>query len=387
MTTETHICACCAARALIEVDGYAALPRVTSDCRPWAAGGLLAVCASCGAIQKVPSQAWHDEARDIYKDYNLYDLAGGKEPAAFQADGATAPRSSSLSALLVRELDARGDLLDIGSGNGAVLSNIAGAIPQWRVNAYDLSDASLPALRKIGNFVRLFSEPLEDIDERFDAITMIHSLEHIPSPERTLVNIRGLLRDRGCLVIQVPDAAASPFDLLVADHLVHFTPAHVALVAARAGFAEVMLRNDVVPKEVSFIGRPGSDIALPEIDPQVGLDIARKHVGFLRDLVDSAAEAAVAARRKKQPFGLFGTAVAGVWLYGALRESVDFFVDEDPQRQGARLDGKPILSPGNVSGDAVIYTPLAAASLAGLKPRLAGYPGHYLFPADQGLPS
>jgi hypothetical protein len=43
----------------------------------------------------------------------------------------------------------------------------------------------------------------------------------------------------------------------------------------------------------------------------------------------------------ERQLGIFGTAIAGVWLERALDNRANFFVDEDPLRQGKLLQSGP----------------------------------------------
>ena len=47
-------CQICASDRLQTLPGFSALPRATSNSKPWPSGGSLAVCGACGAIQKLP---------------------------------------------------------------------------------------------------------------------------------------------------------------------------------------------------------------------------------------------------------------------------------------------------------------------------------------------
>ena len=59
--------------------------------------------------------------------------------------------------------------------------------------------------------------------------------QHMPDPLATLQAAHRMLADGGKLLVQVPDLATSPFDLIVADHRMHFTAATLGHLAARAG--------------------------------------------------------------------------------------------------------------------------------------------------------
>jgi hypothetical protein len=80
----------------------------------------------------------------------------------------------------------------------------------------------------------------------------------------------------------------------------------------------------------------------------------------------------------KQPFGIFGTSISGMWLFGALRESVSFFVDEDPSRIGREYSGKPILSPLEAPSGATVFVPLVPAVAIKVAERYADAPAHFV---------
>src|SRR5437588_686437 len=114
--TSEFTCGVCAASSLRELPSYARLPRVTSDCKPWPAGGTLTICENCGTIQKTPHGKWLDEIRHIYKAYQIYHLSGGSEQVIFSAAGKAVPRSHTLVDFVVSNLPPRerGRLIDLG---------------------------------------------------------------------------------------------------------------------------------------------------------------------------------------------------------------------------------------------------------------------------------
>jgi hypothetical protein len=72
------------------------------------------------------------------------------------------------------------------------------------------------------------------------------------------------------------------------------------------------------------------------------------------------------ARRAAERAG--GTAVAGTWLAGAPDMEVEFFVDEDPGRIGAKHLSIPIISPGDAAEGSDVFVGMAPA----VSKRLAG---------------
>lgn len=381
---DSSSCAVCRSTGrLRSLPAFAALPRVTSDCKPWPAGGELSVCECCGTIQKPPTGRWYEEIGRIYDAYEIYHLSEGAEQVIFGPDGSAAPRSRALVSHVMGHcrLPAAGRLLDIGCGNGAALASFGRALPGWRLCGHELSDRALPALRRIPGFEALHNGPVSEIPGPFDLVSAIHSLEHMPDPGLLLDEARGLLAEGGTLFVEVPDIETSPFDLLVADHRTHFSRATLQHLAGRAGIVVEELDNRILPKEISLLGRPGSGNqsgAMEPADPDEGIRIAETTLAWLGSVL-AAAEAAAAT---STPFGVFGSSVSGIWLYGALRDRIAFFVDEDATRVGRRFDGRPILSPDQAPAGATVFLPFAAATAARIAERLSAIPVRFALPPD-----
>jgi SAM-dependent methyltransferase len=361
MNVRDHSCQICAAEALTLVADYANLPRATSDSRPWRSGGRLTVCEECGTIQKIPDAQWLQDILEIYAAYDIYHQSAGSEQLIFDPTGSAEPRSKRLIDLVARaaNLPARGTLIDIGCGNGAWLRNCSQALPGWKLFGCELSDKALATLERIPNFEKLFVGATDDIRERFSLVSMIHTLEHLRSPADELINAAALLKPQGVFFIEVPDIENSPFDLLVADHLVHFSRATLGFLAARCGIQTMLLQNTFVHKEITLLGRLAirANPALPDAAP--GIHLARRTVQWLNDTFTAFRAVAEAG-----PIGIFGTAIAGMAAYSAFKGKTQFFVDEDPRRIGRQYDGKLVLSPAQAPKD----TPVLLA----LPPQQAG---------------
>jgi SAM-dependent methyltransferase len=348
-------CMLCANGRLEAIEGFAELPRVTSDCKPWPAGGALSCCEACGAVQKLPDATWFEEIERIYKGYQIYQLSSGSEQVIFSEAGVAQPRSGALVDFIARNAGAAdtGKLIDIGCGNGSALKNLSRAMPRWSLYGSELSDAAKPALQALPNFVELYTAPAREIPERFDVLTMIHALEHMPDPLASLHDAAHLLNDDGRLFVEIPNVLTSPFDLLIADHLLHFSPAHLAYLASRAGFSTSILRDDLLPKEITMLARRGGTLLEPPA-PERTRAVVKANLAWLTAVLAEARQVAASAEK----FGLFGTSISGMWLYGALRQRVSFFVDEDASRVGSAFEGVPVLAPDQAPAGSTVFVPL-----------------------------
>jgi len=350
-------CQVCAAQDLHEIPGFDRLPRVTSDAKTWPAGGRLCVCETCGTGQKRVDRDWLADIEAIYGRYAIYHQAGGAEQPILTGQGAPRARSELIADFIETHVPVPhdGKLLDFGCGSGNALRTFSGRNPGWHLYGSELSDGARTCLEQLPNFVELFVGPSVVTDTKFDLVTMIHSLEHVIAPADVLASLRTLIGSTGHVLVEVPNCAATPYDLVIADHLTHFTLPALRHVAGRAGFSTLSASDAVLPKELTWVGgRAGAQELTALDDAQARSRRVYAHVDWLIAQLASARSIA----RESQCFGVFGTSISATWLAGGLGDLVAFFVDEDVSRIGREHMGKPILSPDEAPANSDIYVPL-----------------------------
>jgi 2-polyprenyl-3-methyl-5-hydroxy-6-metoxy-1,4-benzoquinol methylase len=378
----SHLCQACSADRLLEIPDFPQLPRVTSDSKPFRAGGRLAVCESCGLVQKLLDAQWLAEIGEIYRDYEMYHQSAANDQAVFDpVSGRPAGRCEVLAQRLLESglLPAAGSLLDVGAGSGAMLAAFSAASRDWRLFGLDLDNRKEPSLKDIPRFEHLFTVPPEQVTQQFDLLTLIHSLEHFPDPVAMLCTLRGLIAPGGRLFVQVNNVERTPFDLVVADHLSHFSPCTLAYLVARAGLAVDSVRTDWVNKELSLLSAgESSPLALESDDVPAALARVRRDVAWLGGMIEHART--TAAQAGKGRFGVFGTSVAATWLASGLGEAIDFYVDEDPARLDREHLGRPIVTPGKVPAGATVYLAFIGDVAAQIARRLGHLPLNFAAP-------
>jgi hypothetical protein len=200
---------------------------------------------------------------------------------------------------------------------------------------------------------RLFAGSLAEVPGPFDAISMIHVLEHIEAPRQHLENVKAKLKPGGLLIIELPYYVENPFELFVADHASHFDSHTILALLGRAGFRVDRIETQWVPKELSIVARNYPPAAARP--PAPDLRWTSSVLGWLGSVVKHAQSVA----RDSPRFGLFGTSIAAAWLFGELGRGIAFFVDEDPNRVGGQYFGLPIYHPSTVPSGSDVYVALA----------------------------
>lgn len=150
---------------------------------------------------------------------------------------------------------APGDLLDVGSGPGAMLA--AASARGWSAQGIDLNPWAVERAREgHGLDVREGSLPDPELaGGQFDAVTMMDLIEHVEDPLALLREARRLLRAGGAIAVLTPDAG-SPVSRMLGRRWPEAVraPEHLALFSAR-GLAALMRRAGFEPVGYHSVGK------------------------------------------------------------------------------------------------------------------------------------
>jgi len=340
---------------------------VFSDCLPWVGPQATWFACGCGYIGKALDQEYESALAVGYSTYTPFHQGGGEEQAVTQDGSSFQSRSLQVLTWLLKEnlIPSNGSLLDYGCGNGSFLKASAVLAPKMELHAADISDShrsAVLALPHVRSFQVLPFEPAEV--QKFNVISLIHVLEHVPEPIAVLASLATRLIEGGVIVIQVPDLLANSFDLVIADHLSHFTEESASNLARAAGFEVVASVRGVVPKEVSLTLRWASS-ALSSIS--LSNDTARQLTSHAFEFLDQWKFQASSNGATGIPVTIFGSSIAASWVASLVHDDshlVKEFLDEDPARQGWQLRGFEIRQPSRVqrSERGVVLVPLVPVS-------------------------
>lgn len=377
-------CLVCNAYELSEFPGFNAFMRITSDEQPFMCGGKLFVCEACGAVQKQANEQWLAEIGKIYAKYATFRKSNGDEQIAFDPRSGSLRRRSSI--LIERILEAAnladsGKILDIGCGNGVTLKAFGERLPRWALFGQEIDNRSDGMLKLLPGFKQLFTCSPEIVPGRYALISMVHTLEHFVKPSVVLQELISKLEQNGLLFVQVCNLEENPFDLLIADHLLHFTPSSLSQLAQKAGCGVALTATDWISKEISALfslGSDGSCSKTPGELPVLAKQRVEGHLEWLSQL-EASARAALSGFPHR---GLFGSTIAATWLGGALGDAIDFFVEEDPSRCGKQLLQKPILHPRDVPEGAGVYLGLAPVTAKKIYSRLMNSKFQLILPLE-----
>jgi SAM-dependent methyltransferase len=326
------------------------------------------------------SSIWQAEVDQIYSRYAIYAQADGAEQPVFDSvTGTLTARSDRIVEFLISHvsLPVQGRLLDIGCGNGAFLRAFGRWVPEWRVSGTEINDKYKQLVESIPNLDGLYIGTLPPPASRYNLVSLIHALEHIPNPRLLLQQIWDRLDGDGLLLVQVPDYLSNPFELVIADHCTHFSLETAMHLLRAEGFEVLCATDQFIPKEISIIAKKG-ERGCHRLNGILTLSTGTQlldRVCWLMRIVESA-------RNWQRGFGIFGTSIAGSWLYGQCPQYVGFFVDEDASRTGRKHLGQWIYRPDQVPKNIAVLLPLAPQVGRQIVERLSNLNLKWILPPD-----
>lgn len=196
------------------------------------------ICRECGLVWSDPLPI---ETKKYYeKDYRL-EYKGVFEPKLkhiYRAGMVALNRFRKIERLLFNEAK----VLDVGSGGGEfiyLLSGLGykatGIEPNIGYAEYSKREYGLNV---ITGFVQDASIPANS----YDLITIWHVLEHTDNPFRVLCCLNTWLRDKGVLIVEVPNVEAvcqSPANRFHFAHLYNFNLKTLEKMGNKAGFSSI----------------------------------------------------------------------------------------------------------------------------------------------------
>jgi SAM-dependent methyltransferase len=237
----------------------------------------LRICSRCGYCRTIRSPRRIDSA-----DYGR----GTSGRADFERIYLAARNES-----YARGLDLAGSaqgraVLDLGCGYGHFLA--MAEREGWRVSGVEPAESvRTQALEQVRPFIHADLALIEP-QAKFDLLTLWDVLEHLDDPFEELTRGRNLLKPAGTILVRVPDArvfcrltrgwptrlALHPYLKLAhptnpEEHLHHFTPTALSLVAEKVGLASAgAIESDRAERVAS--GRTRLDSALRSLLHRLG---------------------------------------------------------------------------------------------------------------------
>jgi SAM-dependent methyltransferase len=222
-------------------------------------------CKQCSLMYANPRADVPDHVQVEQFDVDFVDQ--NLDAERFKKESLQVRDYDSTRRILGDRFPARGKLLEVGSGFGYLLDHfrrdgwkVTGVEPNAGLTRHAQNALKLDVLPKILPEAKF-------PDASFDAVLMMHVIEHVPDPLDTLSEIWRVLRPGGMLVMETPVYDTLMFKLLgrrerslsCGGHIYFFTSSTLRALSEKAGFR--FERSDKVGRSLTF-GRLGYNIGV-----------------------------------------------------------------------------------------------------------------------------
>lgn len=246
-------------------------------------------------------------------------------------------------------------VLDFGAGKATTLQKVVKQRSDIVPHVFDVSEDYVTHWQEwIAEENQATYEMPEHWTGRFDLITAHFVVEHVPDPAAVLADMRRCLAPGGRLFLTVPDAEANSGDLLVVDHLNHFSASSLARVLHDADLSASTIDRDAFHGAFAVTALPGA-----EDMPVFQGSSFEKDLSEWRAILDRISE-----RPLKTPVAIYGAGFYGSVIAARLASDLTCFLDRNPYLQGQTHLGVPVLAPEECPKD-------IATVIAGLNPARA----------------
>lgn len=307
---------------------------------------LVYHCPSCGHIQK-PN---FPEVEQFYDREYQISLASEEHDQLYGiVNEKPLYRTEHQADLAIQKLALEPGMtvLDYGCGKAATLAKIVDKVPGIQPAVFDISsnyqhywDSWIP---KEDQATYSLSP---DWKNRFDRIMAHFVFEHVTDPIAILKEISGLLAPSGKIFISVPNVCQNTGDLLVVDHLNHFTGQTLKFIADNAGLTlESSSDEDYRGAHIVVFSKHASNAEGDTITwPDDITRIANDWGDIRAKVLDHAAD------HPGVDVEIYGAGFYGSWIAMLIKDhqNVVQFLDRNTHLQGTTLFDIPINDPDSL---------------------------------------
>jgi SAM-dependent methyltransferase len=249
-------------------------------------------------------------------------------------------------------------VLDFGSGKASTLKKLQAGRPDIIPYVFDVSEDYRPYWAEWVHPDNIATHKIPDAWRgRFDLVTAHFVLEHVAEPADTLRLLATLLAPGGKLYLSVPNSLANPGDLLVVDHLSHFSKGSLGNALLIAGLRPIVINETDFSGTLLACCEPSETARAVEYPTEAPL--LRKAAAAWQIMCENLVQAAKMNSDKRA--AIYGAGFYGSYIRTVLsdRGNIGCFIDANPHLQGTEHLGLPVIGPEKIPDDiAVVYAGL-----------------------------
>ncbi|MCM8796936.1 MAG: class I SAM-dependent methyltransferase [Candidatus Omnitrophica bacterium] len=323
----------------------------------------VVVCSNCGFVyaDNIPSQ---DDFNNYYTVMSKYefDYKNGVVSNSYIEHF-----TKIVNFLIPHITDFNAKILDIGCSTGALLSI-------FKLNGYsnllgiDPSPSCVRATKELYNIEASVNNIFNfNTNEKFDLIILSAVLEHLVDFNNSMQKIRSLLKDRGLLFIEVPDAErfvlyiSMPFQQFSIEHINYFSQNSIRNLLSKFSFEIIELQknenriNQSIDPDIFILSRKSNENNfIIKRDDICELKI-RNYISQCAELDLKIKKVIQEKLSNKNKIIVWGVGTHTQRMLGSILDlsKILFFVDSNIRYIGKKLKGIEIKSPSDIKEEGI----------------------------------
>ena len=325
------------------------------------------VCDGCGHAQtgEIP-----DLARYYDTDYKISLQSDDHDQLYEIVDGREVFRTEKQAELVLNlaGITSGARVLDYGAGKAATLRRFIDNMPDIKPYVFDVSQDYLAHWSRWLPPEQTATYELPPAwNEHFDVVMAHFVLEHVAEPLHCLGDLRRILKEGGRIFLSVPNALGNSGDLLVADHINHFSQSSLRFALQTTGFEHIEIHEDKFRGAfvvVAVAGQPITVSSATMSDSAAYASAFRHHCEFWTKATEVLDR--TAPELANQKCAIYGAGFYGTFIATRLGApaSITCFVDRNPHVQAQKHLGYQVVPPAELPPDVEVV-------IAGLNPAIS----------------
>lgn len=342
---------------------------ITSICSEKNQPSPIYYCHACTHVLTEPLK----DIKHFYADaYNINADSEEEDQLLKILDGKKIYRCAYQADTLIKKLELNKDkiykILDFGAAKASTLRKICEVFPHVSPSVFDVSEKYKHFWDKFIPDENQFMHSMpEKTQGYFDVVCSFFMLEHVFEPVEILTQQYALLKEEGTVYFVIPNLYKNTADLLVLDHINHFSVQSLKYMMEHIGFSDVNIDEDI--NDGWFVVSATKKTAFGAEKPQwPSKEVSEKLFLQAKHIADYWHHAYQQVRDfdTKEPFAVYGAGFYGSYIALNLRENLKpvCFIDQNSYLQGKKIHNIEVFSPeklpSNVKHIVVGINPLVA---------------------------
>ena len=243
-------------------------------------------------------------------------------------------------------------ILDIGCYDGRLLNAISKKYNKTEFYGYDLSPSIKKMFKKNCNFN--FIDNLDKLNQKFDLITCVNTLQYVPNNQHLIDNIKKLLDKNGKLFFLHIFLDNNPYIINHGDQYTYFTKNNFFNFLRLNGFdGKIITNSKQFPRNlIGIFNQSHKKFKL----------LKSKKISFFINFLKKAQNKLY--NKNLRQINIFGSTINAKFVFEIMKSKTKkiTFVDENPFKTNKKLFHKKIIHPKMLKNNSLLVIPYSHTS-------------------------